>query len=141
MSPTGKNIDVKSWPNSLTDTIRKLMRCLERYISPFICHCSSVNVIFILKSKLFVVVIIFQSWSFTLILFRMGERETPKHLKLISHMFLLFCFSCLINNNSETWETVFPFHFWDIKTLEFVNNKFYDVIKCLSMKQNLHFTE
>ena len=141
MSSTGKDTDIKNWLNSLGDAIRKLMHCLESYISPFIRHCFSVNVLLLLKSKLYVVLIIFQRWAFTLNLFRMGERGTTKHLKLISHMFLLFCFSCLINNNSETWETVFSFLFWDIKTLEFVNNKFHGVIKCLSMKQDLLFTE
>ena len=67
------------------------------------------------------------------------------HLKVVSATFLLVCFVSLKESTCET-RKCFLFHFkssfhsWDNHIL-ISNFKCYNVIKCLSMKHQKHFTE
>ena len=68
------------------------------------------------------------------------------YLKVVSATFLLVCFLSL---KESTWETVkmFLFHFKSCfcsrenQIIEFEIFKFHDVINCLSIKKEIHFTE
>ena len=66
-------------------------------------------------------------------------------LKFVSATFLLFCFSSLKESTCETRKSIFYFTsnalFVLEKVLVFWIFKFHDVIKCLSIKQEIHFTE
>ena len=68
-------------------------------------------------------------------------------LKVVSTTFLLVCFVILKDSTCETRKNVFLFHFkssfrsWDNQILTFQIFKYYDVIKCPSMKHQTHFTE
>ena len=63
--------------------------------------------------------------------------------KVMSDVFMLscFCFSKrALLKLFWNWKNVFYFT-WKTQILEFYNLKFHGVIKCLSMKQEMHFTE
>ena len=72
----------------------------------------------------------------------------PKnHLKVVSATCLVVCFLSLKESTCETWKNVFyftPLSFFrsrENQILEFYIFKFHDVIKCLSVKQEIHFTK
>ena len=70
-----------------------------------------------------------------------------RDLKVVSATFLLVCFLSLNKSICQTRKNVFLFHFkssfrsQENEILEFYIFKFHDVIKCLSIKQEIHFTE
>ena len=82
---------------------------------------------------------------------RIGNPRIPgtshQPLKVVSATFLLVCFVCLKESTLKTRKNVFLFHFessfhsWDNQILTFQIFKCHDVIKCLSMKHETHFTE
>ena len=67
-------------------------------------------------------------------------------LKVVSATFLLVCFLSLNENTCQTRKKNFLFHLKSLfrsqenQILEFYVLKFHDVIKCLSIKQEIHFT-
>ena len=68
-------------------------------------------------------------------------------LNVVSTTFLLVFFLSLKESTSETRKNLFLFHFKssfrspENQILEFYIFKFHDVIKCLSIKQEIYFTE
>ena len=66
--------------------------------------------------------------------------------KVVSATFLLACFLSLKESTSETTKNAFYFTskalfaLEKIKFYNFIIFKFHDVIKCLSIKQEMHFT-
>ena len=73
--------------------------------------------------------------------------EINDDLKVVSATFLLVCFLSLKESFCETRKNIFYFTskalfaLEKIKSLEFKISKFHDVIKCLRIKQEIHFTE
>ena len=71
------------------------------------------------------------------------SRSIKIYLKFVSATFLLFCFLIVLRNQ----EKCFLFHFkssfppQENQSLEFQMFKFHDVIKCQSIKKEIHFTE
>ena len=69
------------------------------------------------------------------------------YLKVVSTTFVLVYFLSLIESTCQTRKNVFLFDFKtsfrsrENQILEFYIFKFHDVIKCLSIKQEIHFTE
>ena len=69
------------------------------------------------------------------------------YLKVVSATFLLVCFLYLNDSTCQITKKCFLFHLkssycsWENQILEFYIFKFCNVIKCLSMKQVIHFTE
>ena len=66
--------------------------------------------------------------------------------KVASFIFLLVCFVCLKESTFEIRKNVFYFTLkalfvLDNQILTFQIFKFYDVIKCVSMKHETHFSE
>ena len=70
-----------------------------------------------------------------------------ENLKVVSATFLLVSFLSVNESTYQTRKSVFLFHFKssfcspENQVLEFYIFKFHDVIKCLSIKQEIHFTE
>ena len=68
-------------------------------------------------------------------------------LKVVSATFMLVCFLSLNKSIFQIRKNVFLFHFKssfrsrENQVLEFYLFKFHDVIKCLSIKEEIHFTE
>ena len=58
------------------------------------------------------------------------------YLKVVSATYLLVCFLSLNNSTCQTRKNVFYFTSKALFVL-----KFHDVIKCLSIKEEIHFTE
>ena len=73
--------------------------------------------------------------------------QFEKMLKVVSAVFLLVCFSSLKESTFETWKKCFllycksSFRSQENQIFEFQTFKFHDVINCLSIKQEIHFTE
>ena len=67
------------------------------------------------------------------------EKFRNNGLKVVSARFLVVCFSSLKKSTCETWKNVFYFTSKALLILEKI--KLCDVIKCLSIKQEIHFTE
>ena len=69
------------------------------------------------------------------------------YLKVVSTTFVLVYFLSLIESTCQTRKNVFLFDFKtsfrsrENQILEFYIFKFHDVIKCPSIKQEIHFTE
>ena len=67
--------------------------------------------------------------------------------KVVSATFLLVCFLSLNESTCQTRKNLFLFHFkssfhsTENQILEFQIFKFHDVIKSLSIKQEIYFTE
>ena len=74
-------------------------------------------------------------------------KQQKRNLKTVSAMFLLVCLFKLKLEHLLNWKRCFLFHFkssfrsQENQILEFCILKFHDVIKCLSIKQEIHFTE
>ena len=68
-------------------------------------------------------------------------------LKVASATFVLVCFFKSKRKHFSNYEKCFLFHFKssfrlrENQILELSISKFHDVIKCLSIKQEIHFTE
>ena len=68
-------------------------------------------------------------------------------LKVVSATFLLVCFLSLNESTCQARKNVFLFHFKssfrsrENQILEFYIFKFHDVIKCLSIKEEINLTE
>ena len=73
--------------------------------------------------------------------------EISKVLKVVSATFVLVCFLVLNRSTCQTRKNVSLFHFKNSfifrenQILEFYIFKFHDINKCLSIKQEIHFTE
>ena len=75
---------------------------------------------------------------------KMEENRGSSSLKVVSATFLLVCFFRPKESTCETWNNVFLFHFKSSfrsrkSNFRILDIQVYDVIKCLSIKQETHF--
>ena len=74
-------------------------------------------------------------------------KPNSEKIKVVSTTFLLVCFLSLKESTCEIRTNVFLFNFkssfrsQENQILDFWILKFYDVIKCLIIKQEIHFTK
>ena len=105
------------------------------------------TILFFKKMKAILVKRFYLNFVIKCILNYLGMPNKTVMLKVVSATFLLVCFLSLNESTCQTGKDVFLFHFkssfrsQENQILEFYILKFHDVIKCLSIKQEIRFTE